>query len=644
MGLISSAGRRRRWRSENAEAPDPKDVLKRRIWGLRLLVLAAFAALTTQLAWLQLVRGDEFEQRAQLNQLRVEQVIPSRGLIYDRNGVPLVENVPSFSAAAVAADVPKARTLEIAAGVHQLLGVPPLETTLKIEAARESNDPFTPVILQDGLDRETAFRVREELAKLPGVQVIVEPVRQYTQGPLLSAVLGYTGRVDEEEYEALRDDGYIASDRIGKTGVEGAYERYLRGETGSRQIEKDASGRAIQTIAEDAALPGNDLILSLDLDLQRKATELTQQAAKGGQAAAIVMDVHTGEILALVSLPMYDNNVFSGKVDELRYEQYLRDPKKPLVNHALSEQYPPGSIFKQITGTAALQEGVASPSTTITSRGFITVPNQYDPSITYIFRDWQALGTLDFYGGVAMSSDVYFYYLAGGYHEYGNNFNGLGIERLARYTRAFGLGRPTGIDISGEAPGNVPDPDWKMETYGEQWTLGDTYNMGIGQGFLATTPIQMVRVTAAIANGGLLLTPRVVREVRDADGHIVVPAEPRVESRVPVSEGNLAIVREAMRQAVSWGSAKAGAVPGVSVGGKTGTAEFGQRFADGNYETHAWYSGFAPAENPQIAITVFLERGVGAIDAAPLASKILDYYFHRPLRVDGGAEAVGVTP
>jgi penicillin-binding protein 2 len=261
-----------------------------------------------------------------------------------------------------------------------------------------------------------------------------------------------------------------------------------------------------------------------------------------------------------------------------------------------------------------------------------------------VFKDWQALGTLDFYGGVAMSSDVYFYYLAGGYHEYGNNFDGLGIDRLARYTRAFGLGRPTGIDISGEAPGNVPDPDWKMETYGEPWTLGDTYNMGIGQGFLATTPIQMVRVTAAVANGGLLLTPRVVREVREPDGHVVVGSDPKVESQIPVSAENFAIVREAMRQAVSWGSAKAGAVRGVSIGGKTGTAEFGPRFADGSHETHAWFSGFAPYDDPQIAITVFLERGVGALDAAPLASKILDYYFHRPQRVEGGAAPAGGTP
>ncbi len=314
------------------------------------------------------------------------------------------------------------------------------------------------MILKEGLDQATAFHVRETLGSMPGVQIVVESVRKYTGGPELSDIIGYTGRVDEEDYATLQDKGYLASDRIGKAGVEAAYESYLRGVPGRKEIEKDASGREIRTLDEEAAKPGNDLVLSIDLDLQRRSRELLTDAAGGEQAAAAVMDVHTGELLALVSLPLYDNNVFNGKIDEARLQQYLDDPHKPLVNHALAEQYAPGSIFKQITGAAALQEGVATPNTTITSNGFINVPNENDPSIVYTFKDWRVLGTLNFYGGVAMSSDVYFYYLSGGYHAYGQNFNGLGIDRLAKYARAFGLGRPTGIDIAGEADGNIPDP------------------------------------------------------------------------------------------------------------------------------------------------------------------------------------------
>ncbi|MBI2723612.1 MAG: penicillin-binding protein 2 [Chloroflexi bacterium] len=644
MGLLTNS-RRRRWHTDVPDESDPQQRLQRRLWMLRVVVVVAFGALIFQLARLQLMQGAQFEQRAQLNQLRIEPEIPARGIIYDRNGVPVVANVPSFSAAVVAADIPKDATLTTAAGVERLLGVPPLETTLKIEAARRSNDPFTPVIVKDGLQEAEAFRLREELSKLPGVQIVVEPVRQYTQGEVLSDVLGYTGRVDAEDFKTLKDQGYIASDRIGKAGVEAAYESYLRGTPGRKEIEKDASGRQIQTLAQEPATPGNDLVLSIDLDLQKKATQLVAEAAKGGQAAAIVMDVNTGEILSLVSLPMYDNNVLSGKIDEARLEQYLADPKKPLVNHALSEQYAPGSIFKQITGAAALQEGVAVPSTTITSNGYINIPNEYDPSIVYTFKDWRTLGTLDFYGGVAMSSDVYFYYLSGGYNAYGQNFKGLGIDRLVRYADAFGIGRPTGIDIAGEATGNLPTPAWKQATFGDDWRLGDTYNMGIGQGFVAATPIQMVRVVAAVANGGMLLTPRVVREVRDSSGHVIVKSEPKVESRIPVSPENFAILRDAMGQAVSWGSANAAKLPDLAIAGKTGTAEYGPRFADGTYATHAWFSGFAPANNPQVAVTVFLENGVGAVDAAPLASKILDYYFHRPPQAATNAPApAGVTP
>ncbi len=648
MGLLTSH-RRRRWRAEVAETPDLKQQLNQKLWALRIAVLIAFAVLAVQLARLQLVDGSRFEQRAAQNQLRIEPVVPSRGLIFDRNSVPVVENIPSYSVAVIAADIPKSNELQIAGGVERLLGVPSLETTLKVEQARQSNDPFTPVVVKDGLDQATAFRVREALPAMPGVQVVVVPERKYDAGPLLADVLGYTGRVDEEDYKTLKDKGYLSSDRIGKAGVEAAYEQYLRGAVGRKEIEKDASGRELRVLDQEAAKAGNNLVLSVDLDLQRRTTDLVSAAANGGQAAAVVMDVHTGEVLALVSLPMYDNNVLSGRVDEAKLEQYLADPNKPLVNHALSEQYAPGSIFKQITGAAALQEGVANPSTTITSNGFISVPNENDPSIIYTFKDWRTLGTLNFYGGIAMSSDVYFYYLSGGYHAYGESFNGLGIDRLAKYARAFGLGSPTGIDIAGEADGNIPDAAWKQKTFGDDWRLGDTYNMGIGQGFVAATPIQMVRVTAAVANGGSLLTPRVVREVRDSQGHVIVPNDPKVASQVPVTAANFAILRDAMTQAVSWGSANAGAVRGVSVAGKTGTAEFGPRFADGSYETHAWFSGFAPADDPQIAVTVFLQRGVGAIDAAPLASKILDYYFHRPSPKQAVASGVapapvGVTP
>jgi penicillin-binding protein 2 len=624
--------RQRRWRSRRREVPNEAERLHNKFFYLRLLILALFAVLSLQLVRLQIFQGEAYTQRAETNRLRVLPVVPSRGLIYDRFGTPLVENVPSFSAAVVPADLPREEQDKVLAQLEALLQTPAAEMAKEIEAHRTSNDPFTPLVLKRDLSEETAFTLREMQSRLPGVEVLAEPVRHYTIGPLVAQILGYVGPVDESEYPELQSKGYQLNDRVGKSGVEMTYESVLRGAVGKKQVEIDASGREIRTLSETPARPGLSLALSIDLDLQQKVTDILQQAMTDGSrnAAAVVLDVNTGEVLAMVSLPSFDNNLFSGTLTDEQLQALLDDPGRPLLNHTISEMYPPGSIFKQVTGVAALQEGVATASTTITSNGYITVPNQYDPSIRYVFRDWSVLGTLNFYGGVAMSSDVYFYYLAGGYSENGREvFRGLGIDNLARYARAFGLGSATGIDLPGESPGLVPDPAWKESTLHEPWVTGDTYNMGIGQGYVATTPLQMALVTAAIANGGDVLVPRVVKDLTDTAGNIVGPFQRTVKQRLPVDPSNLSVFREAMRQAVAWGTVKDAAINGVQVAGKTGTAEFGQPLADGQYETHAWFSGFAPFQDPQIAVTVFLEKGNGARNAAPAAARIMDYYFHR---------------
>jgi penicillin-binding protein 2 len=624
----------RRWRSSRKrEVPSESQVLRQKFFYIRLLVITLFAILALQLVRMQIVQGGEYRLRAENNRLREVPITASRGLIYDRYGNLLVENVPSFSAAVVPADLPREEQGRVLDELATLLDVPATKMALDINAQREGQDPFSPVVLKRDLSQETAFALREMQSDLPGVTVLAEPVRSYPAGPLMAQILGYVGTIDETEYADLRKDGYLLNDRIGKTGVESTYESVLRGAPGRKQVEIDARGAEVRTLKSTAAKPGESLVLTIDLDLQKKTTELLQAAmAQGGSkdGTVVVMDVHTGEVLAMVSLPSYDDNLFSGSLSDEEFQRLLNDPGKPLVNHAVSEMYPPGSTFKQVTGVAALAEGVANPSTTITSHGYITVPNQYDPSVVYVYRDWAALGTLDFYGGVAMSSDVYFYYLAGGYYENGREiFRGLDADNLARYTRAFGLGAPTGIDLPSESAGLVPDPAWKEATLGEPWVIGDTYQFGIGQGFLAATPLQMVNVTATIANGGDVLVPRVVREIVSASGKVLVPFQRTVHRHLDVDPADLSVFREAMRQAVSWGTAERAAVPGVSVAGKTGTAEFGPALAGGEHESHAWFTGFAPSEDPQVAIVVFLEKGNGALDAAPLASQILDYYFHR---------------
>jgi penicillin-binding protein 2 len=620
----------RRWRSRKHEETSETETLRGKFFYLRLLMLTLFAVLTLQLARLQVFEGQAYQERAENNRLRVVPVMPSRGLIFDRNGIPLVENAPRFSVGIVPADLPREKEPQVLPQLEALAGVPAAEIAKKVEERRGSNDPFTPVIVKSGLEPEKAFALREMEQRLPGVEVIVEPIRRYGGQPLFSHILGYVGRVADYEYEDLKSKGYQMNDQVGKAGVEAQYETVLRGVPGRREVEVNAAGREIQTLASEPAQPGSSLVLSLDMELQEKTAEFLQQAMGDSlNAAAMVMNVHTGELLAMVSLPGFDDNVFTN-ISEEQWRALLDDPSKPLVDHCISEIYPPGSVFKQVTASGALQEGVANAGTTITSYGSITVKNEYDPNIVYVFKDWSALGTLNFYGGVAMSSDVYFYYLGGGYYQDGVElFRGLGATKLAEYARRFGLGALTGIDLPGEAAGMIPDPQWKEEELGEPWTIGDTYNFSIGQGYVATTPLQMLLVTSAVANGGNVMAPRVVRDIIDANGRVVVPFKPTVSRQLGVSDDNLALLREGMRQGVVWGTVTNAAVDGVNVAGKTGTAEFGPDLGGGTYQSHAWFTGFAPAEDPEVAVVVFLQQGNGAKNAAPVAGRILDYYFHR---------------
>ena len=632
---------KRRWRSRATE-PRPTEVAQHRSLLLRALIILLFGILSTQLVRMQILQHDEYEVRAESNRLRTIPEIPARGLIYDRYGEQLVENLPIFSAAVIPADVPEDQFLTVVAGLADITNVPPEEIALSILEAQDSADPFTPVVIKPDLDEETAFLLRERVPELPGVQVLVESIRSYPYESLISHLLGFVGRIDEGEYADLRGDGYLINDRLGKAGVEYVYEAMLRGSPGYRQVEIDAAGQEIKQIGRNDPRPAGNLVLTLDLDLQRQVERYLLEA-KGNSlnAVAVVMDVNTGGILSMVSLPSYDNNLLTDPVDQSALPALYENLAKPMVNHAISEVYPPGSTFKQITGTAALQEGVASPDTTITSRGLITVEDEYDPNRTWVMRDWAALGTMDFYRGLAMSSDVYFYYLSGGYFQGGEElFEGLGVERLSAYAREYGLGSLTGIDLPGEAAGLVPDPAWKEATFGESavWTLGDTYNFGIGQGFLTVTPMQLLVAVAAIANGGDVLVPRTLERVVDEQGNVLQQMSREVSHTLNISQRNLGIMQEALRQAADYGPARTGASRFVTIAGKTGTAEFGQPLADGTYpNSHAWYTAYAPFDDPEIAVVVFLEQGVGSTNAGPVAKQIFDYYFDRQRLVENAS-------
>ena len=594
---------------------------------LRALVLLMFGILTLQLINMQLIKGDEYERRVAINALREVPLSPARGLIYDRNMQPLVQNSARFSVAVVPGDLPDRGEAAVYATIAAVVDVPAALVEAKVREGIDSQGEYSPAVIKTDIGREDALTLLELEPHSPGLKVMVEPAREYTTGSLLSHVLGYVGPISAEEYSEL--DGYLFQDMIGKNGVELTYEDVLRGELGKKLVEVDASGREIRTIDEDSPVDGSNLVLSIDIELQKKVAEiLGQHAGESESAAAAVMDVKTGELLAMVSLPTFDNNIFASALSQETLSGLLNAPGRPLVNHALAEQFPPGSTFKMIVGSAALQEGIAKPETRITSNGYITVRNELDPNVVYIYPDRLALGTLDFTAGLAQSSNVYYYYLAGGKSD--EAFVGLGADRVARYARSFGFGEPTGLDLPGEAAGTVPDAVWKQETVGDPWTLGDTYDMGIGQGYLGATPIQVLTAVCAIANGGTLPTPHLIKEVRDSHSGILSTGQPPSRGKVPVEAANLEIVRRAMRQSVTEGLSRNANVNGVPVAGSGGSAEFGPKLDDGKRASHGWFAGFAPYDNPEVAIMVFTEDGDGENDAAPAAARILDFYFHGP--------------
>ena len=613
---------------------------------LQAVAAGAFVLLALQLVRLQLIDSARNADTGSSEHLRTTDIEPPRGLIYDRNGILVASNVPRFFVSLVPGELPPdAAALRSALrAVERHTELPYGELEQLVARGLDAVDPLAPVPVLDVPDFERAIELRAAIGGLPGVRVEAAPVRDYAGGTLLAHMLGYVGPIVAGEVDTYLADGYPLNAHVGRSGLELTYERELRGVAGRRLAIADPTGRELELIGALEATPGADLVLAIDLDLQRAvaaavddgiarglaarlpdATDVERPPAAAG--AAVVIDVRSGELLALVSLPSFEASVFAGPPSVEALEALLTDRARPLIDRSYMEVGSPGSIFKPLVAAAALQERVARPDTRITSTGAITVQDEFNPEVRYVFRDWAAHGTLDLYGGIVRSSDVYFYYLSGGYRQGGRQlFEGLGAERVAAYASAAGLGAPTGIDLPGEAAGLVPTPAWKAETLGTSWVLGDTYTFGIGQGYLTVTPLQMAVAVAAIANDGEVLVPRIVRELR-RDG-LSTPAERQVSGRLPVDAEHLAVVREAMRRAANpGGTAVRGEPPGVSIGGKTGTAEFGLRRADGEFDTHAWYLGFAPFERPEIAIAVYLEHGVGATHAGPVARAIFEAYF-----------------
>jgi len=551
------------------------------VFGLAAII--GVSSLTARLFYLQVANGPAFATLSTQNRTVLEAIPAPRGLIYDRNGRLLVTNVPTFTVKLRPADLPEPRRDEVVQRLAALTGV----DSVDINTAIDSNpgSAFDLVRIASDVDEATARLIAEAGDDLPGVQVVVEARRDYTDGPLMSQLLGYTGPVSADQLAALKSKGYLPDDLIGKTGIESTYETALRGTYGSESVERDASGRQIQVLQTVAqAQPGDSLTLTIDTRAQKDAEKALKWAmGEVGikRGTVIAMNPQNGEILAMVSLPTYDNNQFARGISNKAYQKLLANPDKPLTNHATQAWYPPGSTYKLVTGTGALADHKITSTTKVLTRGYLTIGQTK-------FYDWnhRGFGPCDIYCGFGHSSDTFFFQMAGK----------LGIDRLGYWADQYGFGSPTGIDLPGEVSGIVPTNQWKEDALGAPIFPGETYQAGIGQGYDVVTPIQLINAYAALANGGTLYQPHLVKDIIGPDGKIVDAIKPTILHKLKVPASVLQTMRNAARAVVTLRHTYNLVDLPIKIAGKSGTAEFGLRDSKGRLPFHSWFVGFTPGD------------------------------------------------
>ena len=574
-------------------------LLSRLVTGLLVLIAVGF--------WfVQLVQGDHYRELAENNRLRKLPILAPRGLIYDRKGRLLVENIPSYN---LMVDRSRSQNLpgalEFAAGV---LGRPLPELQALVEGYAAIPD-FKPVLLAENLSLSQVSRIGVAGLEFPEFEVEVQHLRLYRHREQTAHLLGYLGEATEKEI-AASDGLYEPGDLVGKKGIEQTYDRILRGKDGERAVVVDSRGRLLDDYGRREAVPGRNLKLTIDLDLQQEAARWLTGPEKVGSIVA--MDPRNGEVLALVSSPSFNPNLFARRLQKKDWEALIEDPNHPLQNRAIQNTYSPGSTFKIVMATAGLTEGLVNEHTSTSCGGGASFYGRY-------FRCWRkgGHGTLNARGALKNSCDVYFYSLG----------QRMGIERIAQFSRLLGLGSLTGIDIEGEKRGLVPDPEWALKVRGMKWYPGETISVSIGQGPVLMTPLQMAEMTAIVANGGYKVIP-----------HLIKDAEMPEPERVALDENAIRIVHEGLWAVVNepggtaYNSAR---VPGAEMAGKTGTVQvIGQssrldaKALPFKFRDHAWFTSFAPAQNPEIVISVFAEHGgSGSRSAAPIAQALHAKYF-----------------
>ena len=597
---------------------EPKNLY--RFASFAFVIAIAVAGLGARMFYMQLVQAPQPDATAAGPATISQPITSGRGLIFDATGTPLVKNVASWSISIVPNDLPLSKKSDVVGRLANLLNLDPVAILTRIDTATGSL--YNPVKVADNISVEVARVIQENPGALPGVEVQLETNRQYTEGQLFGQLVGYTGRLTAEQYSQLKNAGYLPEDSIGQAGLEASYEQQLRGQYGESTVSVDGAGRPVAgaVASNTPEIPGDSIQLNIDSREQQYAVQALQYGltqAHVTKGVLIAENPQNGKILAMVSLPTYDDQVFANGISAADYRKLTTDPGQPLINKAISEQYAPGSTFKLVTGTAGLQSGKITATSTIETRPYVQIGG-------YRFWDWnkQGFGSLTVVQGLADSSDTFFYQLA----------QMVGLDTLTGWAQQYGFGAPTGIDLPDEAGGIVPTSQWAQSTIGRALYPGELLYAGIGQGFDAVTPIQLVNAYSALANGGTLYEPQVVSAIKDANGNVVQQIQPKVIRKLSASQQTLLTMRLGTRAVITSQHTQNLVDLPVKVAGKTGTAEFGVANKYGVLPYHEWFVGYTPGDpyngnfsttDSQLAVVAFV---YGADTYGNVATEIAKYY------------------
>lgn len=580
-----------------------QDQFERRAKIFWIIIICGLLVLLGRIAWLQLIEGERYFRISTNSRLRLVPLPPSRGLILDRNGEKLAGNEAFFSVGIVPSNVTDID--ELIKCLDEFLDI---DKEIAKKRIQEANNIFRPVWAKRNIDLSAVTYLLEKEEDFPGTVILTQPVRSYYYDEICAHVLGHVGEVNQKELTANSTFGVELGDLVGKMGVEKAYNSYLQGEKGGRQVEVDAHGRTLRVISEKDPLPGDSVYLTIDLGMQKIATE------KLGQRKGVVLigDYETGEILTLVSHPSFNPNLFSWGVSEDEWSKLVQDPGDPLENRALRGEYPPASTFKVIVAAAALEDNIIGKEDTFFCGGELLVGNR-------IFKCWkeEGHGRLNLEEAIIDSCDVFFYQLG----------LKIGMDKIIKYSRLFELGEITGIDPVSEKDGLLPTREWKLKAKGEAWYPGDTVNLSIGQGFLLVTPVQMFRVIAAVANGGSLINPYLVKEVVDSQGKVVESFSPGRGKKIPISSSVFDFLGKSLLGVVREGTGWRAQNKIVKIAGKTGTAE-----SSDEERPHNWFIGYTLSDDAHLAIVVLIEYREEEISiATQIAGEILSQIFDKKI-------------